>query len=62
MGLMFREVSQNVPNVLENAGERTLDPTKPGDAAILPSHCPCKFRFDTIFLDPTCFDDPGRPK
>ncbi len=50
--------------VFGKVGERTLAPTKhPPDQPVATSNPnPCEFRVDAIFFDPTCFDDPGRPK
>ena len=54
-------INQKPPNMLKNANERTLDLTKhpPGRPTTTES---CKIRFDAIFVDPTCSDDPGRPQ
>jgi hypothetical protein len=57
------KTSQEVLETPNNAGKRTLDPTKhpPGQAVAISNSNPCKFRFDTIFYNPTQFDGLASP-
>ena len=57
------KTSQEVLGTPDNAGERTMDPTKhpPGQAVAISNLNPCKFHFKAIIFDPTRFDDLARP-
>ena len=58
------KISQEVLGTPDNAGERTLDPTKhpPGQAVAISNPNPCKFHFDVIFLDPRVLNTQGDPR